>query len=325
MNGAIGHFFNSKAGAADKQMVLKLFKTGFHTYSQWDSYFTKYIPGYNVDTLLQKGAASWEVGHFQALYVACWVFHPVEKGSYMLKLDGADANVRGGYSQLLGKKKLQSRISSHLSKQGASAHEGWAFLQGYDELLVQIEGQSPTSYLFLKCEGHPMDGAMNTVLHGLAWAKKYVTGTGKTASAAFQEYATQLSMVLESRAAENYSTTYEKLLKQLGLTGTQVTVATALDAMLTKCGLPKVPPLTRGDTVALGTAMTNTGGYIDQINANKGKMKKVDFTDKVVEELTTIGNRLKTASSHPEQYFNEVRVTASELSTALNNFQINAM
>jgi hypothetical protein len=80
---------------------------------------------------------------------------------------------------------LQSRPSSHLSGKGASAHEGWHFLRGYEELLLQIEGENTGSpYLMLKCEVHPLEPgfSLSTILHGLSWAVKEITVAGMTAS-----------------------------------------------------------------------------------------------------------------------------------------------
>jgi hypothetical protein len=323
MNGAIGAFLRPQAGEDDRNTVHAIFKERFHTLGGWQTFLATYIPGQSVEALLARSAAAWEVAHFQALYVACWIFHPVEKGSYMLRIDGKGGQeiVRSAYDRLLTAKKLQSRISSHLSKKGASAHEGWNFLVGYDELLVQIEEQG--QYLFLKCEGHPMDGALSTVMHGLSWVKKKATGSGKTASAALNNFA-KTSVLVEARAAENYSKAYEKLVGKLGFSGILVTVAEVLDRLLLNCGKQGVPPQIRGDSKALGHAMLGADGYIKAIQQGKGK-KKIDFSPELADELTAIANRLvTTAESHPVQYFNEVRVTAGELSGALKEFERHA-
>jgi hypothetical protein len=141
---------------AAQQMVRTVFGAPFQTPQGWADFLDHNIPARDVEILLKRTPGFWHRENFQALYVACWIFHPVEKGSYMLQLGSHHANVRDAYLRMVKSGELQPRISSHLSKTGASAHEGWDFLQGYGELLIQIEGGTgPGSYLFLKCEGHP--------------------------------------------------------------------------------------------------------------------------------------------------------------------------
>ena len=159
MYGTIGQViqFASMGAPTAQKMVQSVFGPAFQTPHGWANFLDRHIPMRDVEILLRRSPGFWNRENFQALYAACWIFHPVEKGSYMIQLGAQEyANVKGAYERLLGSGDLQARISSHLSKKGASAHEGWAFLQGYGELLVQIEGeQTGAPYLFLKCEGHP--------------------------------------------------------------------------------------------------------------------------------------------------------------------------
>jgi hypothetical protein len=72
-------------------------------------------------------AQQWQLPTFQALYVACWLHHPVEKGTYLIDLSGVPvgqmAILNAAYQQ-----HLSGRRSSHLSGAGRSAGAGWEFL-----------------------------------------------------------------------------------------------------------------------------------------------------------------------------------------------------
>jgi hypothetical protein len=153
---------------------------------------------------------------FQALYIACWIHSPVEKGTYMIRLNSAQREkVKAGYKMLKG----QGRPSSHLHAVGRSARSGWAFLKGYDELLVQMEGGGKKTAgfepnLLLKCEGHSVYHPM----HYLSWVVKLVTGKGKTANPELNSLAKSGDVDgMRERGAENYSKNYEKVLLVLGL------------------------------------------------------------------------------------------------------------
>jgi hypothetical protein len=226
MKGAIGSYIKaaSEGVPAARRHLKGVFTEDFQTPGGWTALLDT-MPGGSVAALLARSGAWWELRNFHALYVACWIFHPVEKGAYMLQLDASShANVKSAYDRLLASGAMQSRISSHLSKRGASAHQGWNFLRGYGELLLQIEGGGGSPYLYLKCEGHALESglSMSTVLHGASWVKKIFTGSGATASAALNNLA-KSSTNVEARAAENFSTQYEKVLKKLGFSGTLVT------------------------------------------------------------------------------------------------------
>jgi hypothetical protein len=245
MNGAIGNYVKAAAlGVTTARKHLKgVFCEPFQTVAGWDKALAP-IPGGDVEILLDRRGAWWTRECFQALYVACWIFHPVEKGSYMIQLSPQRlANVREAYDRLLASGDLTARISSHLSKEGASAHKGWAFLKGYEELLVQIEGEGTGSpYLFLKCEGHALTGfGLSTILHGASWVKKSLTGSGATANPALKRLAGNTANV-EARAAENFSTSYKKVLKRLGLSGKMVTVGEMLEAMHGRRASPEGSP-----------------------------------------------------------------------------------
>lgn len=329
MNGGVGGYILAASlgvGTAQRHMV-QVFGEDFQAPAGW-SKMLDHMPGRSVVNMLNRKGAWWTRECFQALYVACWIHHPVEKGSYMIQLDpNQHANVRDAYNRLLQSGALQARISSHLSGAGASAHEGWDFLKGYGELLVQIEGETTHApALFLKCEGHALGKglSLSTVKHGASWVKKKFTGSGATASKALQDWASY-SSVVEGRAAENFSKDYEKLLKQLGLTSTRTTVAQVVDALHRRAGFNNgLPDQLKRDTNLLGQAMLGFNGYIALFRRQQAVLKRngVDFNSKAEEELTGLAERMTaTSTTHEEQHYNEIRVTAADLDLSLSNFR----
>jgi len=329
MNGAIGSYIRaaSEGVPAAKAHLKGVFTEDFQTPSGWIDALDA-IPGWNVEILLNRSSGWWHREAFHALYIACWIFHPVEKGSFMRQLDARQyANVKEAYAKLLESGELQARISSHLSKRGASAHEGWHFLRGYEELLVQIEGdRGGAPYLFLKCEGHALEKGLSLgkILHGVSFLVKEATGRGMTASPELNNLAKN-SLNVEARAAENFSKAYEKLLGQLGLEGKLVTVEQAIETLYRKAGFNNpLPAQIKGNTHLLGRAMQGPGGYIALFKRQKDVLKKngVKFNDKVEADLREMADRMvATAVAHPQQHFNEVRVTPLELNQALQVFR----
>jgi hypothetical protein len=327
MHGKIGQVLRfADMGASTAQVLVRdVFGPGFQTGRGWTDFLDRNIPMGDVQILLNRTPGFWTRESFQALYIACWVFHPVEKGSYMIQLNPAqEANVNGAYQALLRSGELQSRISSHLGKRGASAHEGWAFLQGYGELLVQMEGP-PTGpkYLFLKCEGHPLSGAISSLKHGMSWVVKSVTGSGQTASPALNNLA-KSSTTVEGRAAENFSKTFKKVHKKLGLSGKEVTVGEVVNGLWKKCGFPNpLPSPVTLDTHTLGRAMLGPHGIIAVFEKQSATLKKakIEFTAELKEELTELAHRMVDAAiTHPQQHYHEIRVTPAELTQALTAF-----
>jgi hypothetical protein len=159
---------------ANSNPVLEtVFEKGFQTPAGWRSYLDDNLPGGAFGTLTKLSTLS-PAQAFQALYVACWIYRPVEKGSYMIPLLSVHAPLVGQAME-----KLPSRWSSHLSETNPhSAGAGYAFLKGYSELLVQLEVDPGTKapYLFLKTEGH---GAMSFA-HVASFIAKTFGGEGLT-------------------------------------------------------------------------------------------------------------------------------------------------
>lgn len=304
-----------------------VFAADFQTPQGWQNILGN-IPAGNVGALLGLGGNGWSRENFQALYVACWIHHPVEKGTFMLALNQPEyyANVKDAYERLLASGDLQSRPSSHLSGQGASAHEGWRFLRGYEELLLQIEGENTGApYLMLKCEGHPLEPgfSLSTILHGLSWAVKEVTGSGMTASPELNQLS-QSSSNVEQRAAENFSKSYKKLLKSLKLRGKNVGISDVVEQLHQKAGFRHgIPTQMKSNTHVLGRAMLGPSGYIALFKRQSAVLKKngVKFDSAVEKDLVEVANRMvATAVTHPQQHFNEVRVNATELNSSIQAF-----
>jgi hypothetical protein len=326
MLGVIGSLIAaSDAGSPTARKRVKgVFESAFQTSNGWTSTFNNYIPGWNVNSLLARTPGFWNRENFQALYIACWAFHPLEKGTYMLALSQAQvANVRAAYDRLLANNELQHRVSSHLGGQGASAHEGWHFLKGYGELLLQIEEeQHGTPYLMLKCEGHPLEGGLSMLKHGLSYAAKRLTGSGKTASAELHNLAKD-SLNVELRAAENFSPRMEKFHGQLGLSGKVVTADEVVEACCRKIGL-SLPNNLKHDTHSLGRAMLGPMGYIAvfQRKAADLKKQKVEFSAEIAAELKALAERMVASpTTHQRQYYHEIRVAPDELNQALAVFR----
>ena len=329
MNGEIGSYIHAASlGVATAQRhVAEVFCDAFQSPAGWNKMLDN-MPGRSVEFMLNRKGSWWTRECFQALYVACWIHHPVEKGSYMIQLTPAHyANVKEAYTRLMSSGALQKRISSHLSKKGASAHEGWAFLRGYGELLVQVEGETTNApALFLKCEGHALEKgiSISTILHGASWVVKEITGAGATASEALKQWAS-FSDTVEGRAAENFSNTYKKLMKQLGLSGTRTTVEQVVEALYRKAGFANgLPAQVKSNTIALGNAMLGPKGIIEVLKRQKTVLKKagVDFDEKAERELTGIAERM-TAQSTPSavQHFNEIRITPADIDLSIANFR----
>ena len=329
MNGAVGSYiYAASLGVPTAQRhIVEVFCDDFQSPAGWGRMLDN-MPGRNVDTLMNRKGAWWTRECFQALYVACWIHHPVEKGSYMIQLTPTHyANVKDAYVQLLQSGGLQARISSHLSKKGASAHEGWNFLKGYGELLVQIEGETTNApYLFLKCEGHALESGLSfsTIMHGASWVVKEITGSGVTASEALKQWAS-FSATIEGRAAENFSNDYKKLLKQLSLSGSRITVDQVIEALHKKAGFNHgIPDNLKRNTTMLGQAMLGPGGFIALFKRQRTvlKQKGVDFDDKIEKELKGLAERMvDTSTPHSVQHFNEIRVTPADLDASLATFR----
>ncbi|SHE67128.1 hypothetical protein SAMN04487965_0399 [Microbulbifer donghaiensis] len=192
----------------------RLFGPDFQSYGDFCTYFdTHFHQQHDIHSVWKskgQNRHAWSVADFQALYVACWIYKPMEKGTYFLRMTSSEAaSVRTGFE------KLPTRKSSHLSKSGRSAHSGWKFLVGYEELLVQWQETNDRTYLMLKAEGHTT-GIGSLYPHLKSWNHKRKTGAGLQANADLNRLATSIHTPIIARGAENFSNAYKAFLKDLG-------------------------------------------------------------------------------------------------------------
>ena len=119
--------------------IMQLFAQPFDHHSKWVKYIEENFGSLGKPTVnhILNRESRWHSKRFQALYIACWIYHPVEKGSYMIQL--SDKQLSNAEESA---KKLTWRKSSHLSGTSHSARGGtdFEFIKGYGELLVIVEG-----------------------------------------------------------------------------------------------------------------------------------------------------------------------------------------
>ena len=317
MNGQIAGLILSTV-ATDRAQVQKVFGPNFQDMASWRSFLRTTL---NSDVTAQLSApiARWNERSFQALYVACWVHHPVEKGSYMIKLDQLSDNQRDVIEQAY-KKHCSGRKSSHLSGQGRSASNDWNFLIGYKELLVQYEATKGTPYLFLKSEGHTT-GVSGIIPHMQSWAHKNKHGVGKQASPALNALASPVSAwagAIEGRAAENYATGYGKLLKNvLKLSGKQVTAREMMKALFQLTNFQAPPNFqttqTNQQLGALLTQFCNTG-VTPQRAQHSITMDMITDLRKLAQSLNDDG------AVNMARVFREIRASPAEIDASLDVF-----
>jgi type IV secretory pathway TrbD component len=207
-------FSTNKYDVAEK---AKIFEKDFQHAANWLAFFRKNLTGGSV--VQQLHSSYWCAACFQGLFVACWLHHPTEKGTYMIDLSRLPGphilNIQHAISG------LPSRPSSHMSGKGHSASSGWKFLKGYSELLIQFEATSAAPSLLLKVEGHQLWSLMGFCPHAIGYVKKEWMpkrlggGSGLTANSALKSMA-RTDPRIESRAAENFEEAYKKFIKLVG-------------------------------------------------------------------------------------------------------------
>jgi hypothetical protein len=305
--------------------MRSIFTKDFQTLDGWRGYLKKNFAVDSDQPVTKLLGTGMTAQAFQALYIVCWIHSPFEKGTFMIRLTSAQrARVKAGYDKL----KLGWRKSSHLHKKGRSAAGfGWKFLNGYSELLVQMEGGGKNTVgfepnLFLKCEGHLMWAPK----HGKSWVTKKRTGKGDTASPALNELAKSNTVDgMRERAAENYSKEYKQVLKELGLKGKTQTVrdvAFALYKKLVALGrgdrLPRLGNhLTDADPKRLAKALEDILQAFDELD---GPDPVKDAVQKAKRDFKTIIENLKTDEDGSDRFFAEVKVTPDKLDKALVDF-----
>jgi hypothetical protein len=292
------------------QEIMDLFGPGFSTALKWTNFLEQYFgPGdpLTINKVLDSGER-WHSVRFQALYIACWIYHPVEKGSYMIKLTPPQkANAENSA------KKLTSRWSSHLAGSSYSAGKDFAFVNGYSELLVMVY----EDYLFLKMEGH---SALSWA-HLKAWNEKRKTAAGSMNNPALNRLATQKpELGIIARGAENYSKEYEKFLEELGLSRRTVTVSDTLLALKQKTSLPLANPVTYEQVkVFLRSVPAKLDGKLKEaFNAAKDDLRDIarDSFAKDTHRLAHDG----VDDTGMDRIFRELRLDPQRIDRKLNKF-----
>ena len=85
-----------------------------------------------------------------------------------------------------------------------------------------------------------------------------------------------------------------------------------------------IPAQMKSNTHLLGRAMLGPSGYIAPFKSQSAELKKngVKFDSAVEKDLVNVANRMvATAVAHPQQQFNEVRVSATELNSSIQAFK----
>ena len=290
--------------------VMELFGKPFDTGLKWANYLdANFGPGepLTVNRILDK-ADQWHSARFQALYVACWIYHPVEKGSYMIKLtDGQKKNAEASA------KKLSSRASSHLSGSSYSAGKDFNFVNGYSELLVIVY----EDYLFLKMEGHKAI----SVAHLKAWNTKRKTGAGNTNNPELHNLAVNKpELGILARGAENYSKPYEAFLKELGFSGKTTTLEQVLDALQRKTAVPLAKTINYEDVKAFLRAVPAKldGKLKAAFDAASGDLTDIvrDSYKKDTQRLTHDG----VDDTGLDRIFREIRLDPQRVDRKINKF-----
>jgi hypothetical protein len=322
----------------DEPEVMRVFCRRFASSAGWRRFMlSEYGEPPGLEAILDQ-ETGWDdkltcLRRFQAMFIACWVCHPLEKGTFMLSLDGARSNVERGY------RSLDARWSSHLSKQARSAGDGFEFLKGYKELLVQIEGD----FLFLKAEGHRASGAgaISSVKHVGGWVRKSLTGSGNTASRELNDLVeTRPHLGIQKRNAENYGKKYEALLKKhLKLRGPRISIRLALDEIILQCltsfdeaagfvgllvdngfdrNLVSTHGLTHSD---MGRLLRNVVIPFSSQSPRAGFRKLIEDAEHELDGLIQcLLNDLELLDTRTPRYFQEVRTSPATVDSALRDF-----
>lgn len=288
---------------------------------QWRSFLRVKLAS-NVSAQMRAPASGWRTESFHALFIACWVHHPVEKGTFMIDLSRLVPTQRG-VIEAAYKRHLYGRKSSHLSGTGRSASRGWHFLNGYHELLVQYEYTLGRPFLMLKAEGHTTKNK-DLIPHLRSWVHKKKTGEGLTASEALRDLASTNALI-EGRAAENYATGYKDLLKKvLKFKGKRITVREAAVALFKRTGYTRFSPtaIIHGSNVTVGNALLRYIGEASHVGAGGLRYRAGDaITQEMLHDLRKLANSLRADGDvHTSRVYREIRVRPAEVDRSLDVF-----
>lgn len=299
--------------------IMSLFAPPFETSAKWKEYADQHLnakSGPSIDHILNK-TDRWHSIRFQALYIACWIYHPIEKGSYMIRLSPEQKK-----NAVASAGKLTWRKSSHLKNTSHSARGGtdFKFIKGYGELLVIVEGD----YLFLKMEGHKATSPS----HFSSWVEKKYTGSGLTANHHLNALSLDSSWGITQRGAENYGNGYKSLLKELKLSGKSVSFSQLVDALNKKYPNITMPV---GDNVTALRAyfkkyycFAEANNLVRRSTLYRPLMDARKDIDGILNDLEKDNLRMPSHDGKDhlgvDRIFREIRVSPQNINSALESF-----
>jgi hypothetical protein len=325
MNGQIAAFLVSP-DPMNISLRRAVFTDKFQDIGSWRSFISTRLNS-TVSARLVAPATSWRVESFHALFMAAWIHHPTEKGSYMIDLGGLSVAQRAEINKAF-ESHCKSRMSSHLGGSGRSASKNFDFLRGYDELLVQNDSIKGRPFLFLKAEGHTT-GLSGVVPHVRSFLHKRKTGEGLQASPFLSAMAIEVPGLIEPRAAENYSNGYKKLLKKLKLKGKMVSARDMAEALFRATGYR---PNGNADIATfvmvstnqqLGTALINYCDAATVVGAGGVRLRGAGafITGEMIGDLRQLAKSLiDDGSATRHRVHREIIATAAQIDASLANF-----
>ena len=321
MRGEIAGFIASTLPATARERS-KIFGPRFQTLREWRAFLRTNLVDGKVSEQLAAPSTRWSVKSFQALYVACWIYHPMEKGSFMLDLVSLNNAARKVLEEAC-RKHCHFRISSHLSRLGWSASKGWNFLAGYHELLIQYEKTKGRPYLFLKAEGHAMTNLSGAIAHYRSWRHKAKHGVGLIASQPLADLAKTNDLV-EERAAENFGKGYGKLLSVLGLSGKKVTIREMVEALFVKTGFrsPHDSTWLIASNSELGRAIEEYCARASVVGSGGLRFRMAGrISEVMISDLKDIACTLKRdGTRYTNRVFQEIRASPKDVDSSLQAF-----
>ena len=324
MNGQIAAFINSQ-DPMDMDLKRQIFESRFQDIEGWRTFLRTNLNS-DVSSRLKLPASSWKVESFHALFIACWIHHPTEKGSYMIDLasltNAQRAEVTKAFESI-----CTSRKSSHLGGSGRSASKNWKFLKGYKELLVQNDSIKGRPYLFLKTEGHTT-GISGVVPHLKSYMHKRKTGEGLQSSPFLAQMAINAPGLIEPRAAENYSKGYEKLVKKLGLKGRMNTSRDVIEELFKQTGYqpngnPDISTFVMVSTnQQLGTALQAYCDAASLVGAGGTRYRAGDLVNgDMIRDLREVARSLvDDGATHRDRVHREIIASPAEIDASLAVF-----
>ncbi len=264
------HDFREMIAVSDPRLK-PIFFSPFDSGKGWHDFLVKEF-GQSPSIKTLALAAGQPERYFQSLYIACWVYQPVVKGTFLISYEtlphspkgvwDAVNNLAGRWSSHLGthSKTLTGHSASEVERPEwripeigvklrplASGRASFKFVQGGNELLVQnikFDGdQAHTGteytgrgYLMLKMEGH----LAHTLSHLVAFKHKGKGKFGKVFNNALADLATQedhLNIIKANEYANGWNAVIKAVAGSKASTLTTSPATLAHDVVAELCGV----------------------------------------------------------------------------------------